>query len=259
MIYKEVKPSKKLSSLIQSYWFFKASLTEYAESFEHTVMADGCTSLVLVLPSQYSEPVQIFSGPTTKNDVVQVIPGVTYLGIRFNPSAVHAIFGIEGIQLRDSKLLATDYLKSLDTSSLLNDNEADTLFMDLNKILESFLEKIELNKNSIILETAQIILKAHGKVRISDITNSSRMSTRHLQKEFKRLSGLTLKEFSRIRRIRTSVIQIMLREQDKKDVIYNSGFYDLPHFNNEFLLIVENTPTAFKKYIDTIKHIDVNP
>ena len=76
-----------------------------------------------------------------------------------------------------------------------------------------------------------------------------------MQRRFKEETGLTIKEFIRIRRIRSSLIQLMLKGEDYQDVIYESGYFDQAHFIREFKLFLKETPSNYKK---TLKESDDN-
>lgn len=258
MIYQESKPTKKLQPYIHSYWEFEVDPDQYKKPFQHTILADGCISLVFItIPNQpLFDPMLV--GPTIRNLEVKVFPGATYRGARFIPPSPCGFFGITGLELRDKKISAAPYIKRLNIQPILDASHKDGLFFErIDKVFEEYINAKSIEQNHSVFKTVQKIMKTDGNIRISEIVDSSPMSERHLQRQFKKLVGLTPKEFARIRRIRATVIQTMLEEQNPSEAIYKSGYFDRPHYNHEFSLIVGKNPSSFKKYIDQIKHIDV--
>lgn len=258
MIYREVQAAEGLSHLIASYWKFEVDANHQKNPIKHTILVDGCISLVFVFDPRQPHSAQVFSGASTENHEVEVYPGGIYVGIRFIPSVAYSLFGITGLEIRNTRTWATPYLKNIDFDDALQciTNNKDP-FDQFNTILSNYILENPPQPNPFVLEAVHDIINAKGNIRIEDIIKKSPASERHLQRKFKELVGLTLKEFARVRRLRASVIEIILKRKDSGKVIFESGYFDQAHFNNDFSMIVGSNPTEFNSYIRQIEHINV--
>ncbi len=257
MIYQEIQPAEALKNYIHSYWRFEVDAEFYKEPFMHSIMADGCTSLAFIKIPGVPVVVKSLTGPTVSNIEVQVYPGMVAVGVRFLPPAQFYLLGIEGAELRDKDLKAESFSARLDLDEHLVHLSDKKIFSLFDMSLKEYLEKTDLEENFSVNNAVSFIIKEHGKVKVSDVVKQSAMSERHLQREFKRLVGLTLKEFARVRRIRSTTIEMLTSGEKTSAIIDKAGYFDRSHFNSEFSLIVGNNPSGFKKYIDQINHIDL--
>lgn len=255
MIYKETKPDKSLRTFIHSYWKFEIHPSVHKKPFQHSALVDGCASLVFShIPGQPAiEP--LFWGPATQNCEVEVHPGAVYAGVRFMPSQTAALFGKSGIELRDQAFPAGDCLKNLNVQPIWKTlKEKEDVFIEFDKVFNHFISNTSVKQNYAVLNAVQRIMDCDGNTSLGELTEASPMSKRHLQRQFKKWVGLTIKEFCRVRRIRSTVIQMMISGQRKPGFIHSNGFYDRAHFNHEFSLIIRQTPSQYQAYIDEIVH-----
>lgn len=259
MIYKEIEPSQDLCSFVASYWSFKVEDYKKKEAIEHTILVDGCISLVFVSDPRHSEIAQVFAGPSIRNQEAEVYPGGLYTGIRFIPSMPYCLFGVSGLEIRNSKTWAIPFLRNIDFSEVLEciSMKKDP-FKKFDAILKKYINKYSPKPDSAVLKAVNDIIAKNGNIRIKDVVKNSPASERHLQRKFKKLTGLTLKEFARIRRLRASVIDMILRHKESGKAALDSGYFDQAHFNNDFSMIVGSNPSEFNAYIKHIEHINVD-
>lgn len=134
-----------------------------------------------------------------------------------------------------------------------------------------FEEHINLNSPSILEDTLQVaekhflnfhqkhpiqnvieqvtleILSQKGDCKISDILKDYHYSERWIQVQFKKATGLTLKQFSKIIQFRDSVDKVTYDSSlDSLTAIgYESGFNDQSHFIKSFRYFSGTTPSRF--------------
>ncbi|MEM1137796.1 MAG: DUF6597 domain-containing transcriptional factor [Bacteroidota bacterium] len=88
--YQEFKPSKKLGTLIDAYWFY----SDFSGTKNNKVLPDGCADLIFnlgVATSKISEETAIVSGMMTRYSVSTFKKGTSLLGIRFKPGQLSVI------------------------------------------------------------------------------------------------------------------------------------------------------------------------
>ncbi|MCQ0113061.1 helix-turn-helix domain-containing protein [Zhouia amylolytica] len=107
-------------------------------------------------------------------------------------------------------------------------------------------EKSNVKQNTIELICRKIIIH-HGNCKISGILKDSPYSERWIQSRFKKATGLTLKQFSKIIQFRSSVDEIAFNEKNDSltSVGYKSGYNDQSHFINNFYQFSKITPSKF--------------
>lgn len=87
-----------------------------------------------------------------------------------------------------------------------------------------------------------------GCLRIGELAQELQCSTRHLEKQFKQLIGLTPKELSRILRIRGVVdtLQETGAIHSLAQLATEYGFYDQAHFIRVFKQMIDQPPGQFR-------------
>lgn len=90
------------------------------------------------------------------------------------------------------------------------------------------------------------IARQHGVLSIAALSDSIGISQKHLIAQFKRLVGVTPKQFARMYRL-----QQVLRSIDPAhlttwtQVAHQYGYYDQPHFNKDFEAFTGHSPTDY--------------
>ncbi|WP_276483797.1 helix-turn-helix transcriptional regulator [Paraflavitalea pollutisoli] len=98
----------------------------------------------------------------------------------------------------------------------------------------------------LILESIRRIQAKQGQVKIRELAGSLYISQDAFEKRFRRLAGVTPKQFAFITKMRAIVLRA--QQQDSlADMAFDAGYYDLPHFNKDFKLFTGQTPTAFQQ------------
>lgn len=264
LLYQEIAPDKRLANYILSYWKFEyhpnTSDGKPPETLDHTVLPDGCVSLVFHYNQHVKQRFSVLFGPRMQNYNTQVFPGSVFVGVRFFPGVVDALFGISGAALRNQSIDAGMICSNLNLGKLL---ESICKNFDQYELFDEellpFITKFAGKPDERIIRAVSLIVAANGNIKMADIAGKVHLSERQLQRIFREKVGLTPKEFARIRRIRTSLIKMVLENRDLQEVIHNAGYFDQAHFIRDFGAIAGTNPTLFKKYISQIDHRNISP
>lgn len=120
---------------------------------------------------------------------------------------------------------------------------------DTIRLTENFFLKFEKNNHqkNIIEELCQRILSNNGNSKITDILANYPYSERWIQSKFKKSTGLTLKQFSKIIQFRNSVDEIAFNKKGNSltSIGYKSGYNDQSHFVKNFNQFSKITPSKF--------------
>lgn len=252
MFYQEYLPCEALRNVVACYWKFVAP-EHIREPFQHTAPPDGCVSLFLhrnvALQIQYLA----LASPSVEVLKTTVLPGSVYLGVRFLPGAFGCFFDIDLEMLRNQ-----GQAFSLDTpfTALLPSLNAD--FNDFDQLDAILLQLKQSESDTEVQKAVQLILDSQGQCKIKDIVSQAFVSERPLQKRFRRAVGLSMKEFARVRRMRTAIVQMVLHQQRSLDVSHEGGYYDQAHFLRDFQAFAQMKPSELQDYLRRIAHGDIH-
>jgi AraC-like DNA-binding protein len=106
-----------------------------------------------------------------------------------------------------------------------------------------------------VAATIRIINRQQGEIKIEDLARMLGISTRQLQRRFRRSAGLSPKQFARIRRVRAAATPLVKGESvNWAERALESGFSDQSHLSNEFTAITKRSPSSFARKIRKITH-----
>lgn len=115
-------------------------------------------------------------------------------------------------------------------------------------LIEDFLlERVgEKNADNMVLAAIKKIQNAGGQLRIRELAASLHVSQDVFEKRFRRVAGLSAKQFSYIVKMK-SVVERGRSGQTLAQLALDAGYFDQPHFNKDFKLFTGLTPTEFFK------------
>ena len=255
ILYREVKPVPDLEPWIYCYWQFEYRPGKPGAPLAHSVLPDGCVSLVFYYQADSNTRLHLLSGPRTQNLDTPVPPNSLYLGVRFFPWAFQPLFGFSPLEFKNQSLFEPSLTDSFEVSPVIKALQLGfNDFTSLNQAFTSAISDLHPTPDEKIRQAIQIILSTQGAVKVKDLAGQVLLSERQLQRRFKFQVGLTPKEFIRVRRVRQSIIQILLHEEDFQEVLLDTGYFDHSHFVHDFSQVVGTTPSLYAKYVARIRH-----
>ncbi|MBA3600690.1 MAG: helix-turn-helix domain-containing protein, partial [Acidobacteria bacterium] len=115
-------------------------------------------------------------------------------------------------------------------------------FEEAIKIYEAQIKSLEITRaetDDKIAEAVKIVEASQGKVKISEIAKAVHLSTRQLERRFKKSAGLSPKQFARARRIRATAVSIVEEwEMNWASRAAEMGFTDQAHLTHEFSMLM---------------------
>ena len=257
--YHEHPPAPPVAASVLSYWAFEASGTA-PEPTEHTVWPDGCTSLaVAIVPG--ARPQLLCIGATADARRLPVTPGARYVGVRFWPDTGAACTGYPASLLRDALLpVPTDFVASW---SVLAESVATVPHVrDAWPLLDAWTATLSprIAPDALVRQCIHAVAAAAGDVRVAALAASLGPSARTLQRRFAAATGLTVKEYARIRRLRTA-LEARLKNADGAWSVLAAelGYADQSHLVREFSALCGQAPRAADAHLARIAHHDARP
>ncbi len=249
--YEETPPSPALAPFVQALWAFRVP-TDAAPVLHH-VPPDGCVSLVVA-----RSPDGLFArlcGPRLTSLPVHVFPGDVYHGVRLRPEAAGALTGIAPRAWVDRTAPLGDVRPDLVPSGIDVDAAAEALVGWLGAAAER-----APRPDPLVARAVAAIREAEGDVRVEAIARHVGLSVRALQRRFAAATGLTPKQFARVRRFREAVGNTLQpAPQPWGRVAAEQGYADQAHLSREFAALAGASPTEFQVRTDGIDHAGVAP
>lgn len=259
--YTEYDVRPRLADFVLCGWSFTAD-EHFEGTYIHHVLPDGCMSLVYRAESESNPGYLIVTGPRIKELRVEIHAGDQYWGIKFRPDVGGTIMDIQPSELREQSIplvMLASHLAQQLCEQLAMCRESTTAIDVLGAFVETRLglcAPIDDAVRKCILE----IDRNNGEVRIGRIADVLGISHRQLQRRFRTRTGLTPKEYSRIRRLRIALANtIENRPKGWSKVAANAGYADQSHLSRETTALTGLTPESFKARIQPILHRNVEP
>lgn len=227
--YVEHAPAPRLSRHIECFWTVRAIEDEPS----HAVMPDGCADIIF---TQGAAPADLrLVGPMTSVRHFAIPRGQTLFGARFRPAMWGAFLKAPWPDLTDgwAALEARPLLHRLEDSLSLQEKIAAT---------ETWLGTPR--ECTLVQCMAEYACARQGRVRVDELGLAAGLSPRQLRRLFLAEIGLTPKQLCRILRFRFSLQQLSQRT-DCAQVALQCGYYDQPHFINEFRSFSGYTPLEY--------------
>lgn len=264
IVYSERAPWPKLSSWVQSLWTFDAQKLDTA-SYEHYIPPDGCISLVCqASPSSSStSSMLILVGPRWQPHVVMIEQGDVYLGLRFWPYAARCVAGSALDRMvghvRPLRTFPSEIASVLEPLEAMTADDHDAWQDQIQSALsQSFLTLNEVDP--LVRSAVHRIIESQGQLRMRDLAQQLQISLRHLQRQFVQETGLTPKQFARIRRFRAAAAEL-LRESPRPwcHVAVDAGYADQAHLTREFTQLIGLSAKELETKYQAIFHDSVLP
>lgn len=251
LFYGEFDPAPELRPLVASYWIFRVT-GPLPPGFEHTVPPDGAVSIAFIPAGRL-----MAVGPRTEPMRPPVREGDAIYGVRFWPGAAAAVLRTDVSRLTNSALpleaLVPGELPAR-LRAVLSGRPADD---DAVRLLDAALAPIQACCESLdtaVMRAAFAILQARGQLAVSELGRGAGLSERHLRRRFIQAVGLSPKEFARVRRLRSSLLDALETGQRWVELAAACGYADQAHLVKEYKLLSGLAPEAFLAHLARIRH-----
>jgi len=230
--YKKVKPYRKLEPFIHFYWELKGK--EQERQWER-VFPDGCAGIVMNLGDTCLTDNGSFSMEFGKTYVVGAMTS-------FKDSFIDTDTHLVGVCLKPAAF--ANFYSYAPQNELTNDTvelEKSNSF-NVDKTLDNpfryfdhfFSERIK-SKNNQLQSVINDIHLTNGQISIYELSKRNFTTVRQLERNFKKLVGLSPKEYSNIIRFQHALGLIKNPDRNRSllEIAFECGYYDHSHLTNE--------------------------
>lgn len=254
--YTEHQPSRQAETLVLSYWSFQSDAS-LPPGERYTVFPDGCASIALVWPS-----VLALVGPRVRPLYPPVSRGSRIWGIRLWPDAIEPVLGVPGESIRDhfGALPGPAAFRFAGLPAALpSSDDVDVVFPALDAWVVAALHDVP-DPDSRVRAAIREIVRRRGEGSLHEVARTAAIGLRHLQRLFPRTTGLTLREFARVRRLREALaLRLSAAEPYWSHIAAQTGFVDHAHLAHEFVALAGVAPSVAAVQLRTTSHHRVRP
>jgi AraC-like DNA-binding protein len=245
--YREIKPHPRLEPFVKCFWYMERDYS--VPGAEEVVWPDGKTELLCLTGTASYEnagtvlPRSFLIGPLTR-PLPLTAPGVVRLvGVRFLPWGFWPFSRKPVSALRDQVVPHVSGVGELPADDL---SEAAA---QLEGALLRRLDEEGVANHPLVAPLAQAIVEAEGALSAIDLERRAGVTTRHLERLFSEVVGLTPKKLSVILRFdKARRVLFWNPRADLTDVAHDLGYYDHSHFIRDFRALFGMTPSEFKEW-----------
>jgi AraC-like DNA-binding protein len=198
-----------------------------------------------------------FNGLNLESITAPVFPTDIYWGMRISPAACANVLQTNPANFRTIRMVEAEKFPYL-TGGLLGKLNACENFDEAVAILEGRLAELGFGQNFYdekIAQALKIIEETSGEIKIAELAERLNLSMRQLERRFKKVSGLSPKQFARTRRIRAAAVDLVENnDMNWANRAAEMGFADQSHLTHEFVSVTRRSPNSFAKKVSQIKH-----
>lgn len=253
--YYEIRPLQNIAHLALCFFEF-AIESDLSAPIPHEVFPDGCISLLYRRNQRLGVNLLLLKGLSFEPFYTQVFDDDIHWGVKFLPSAAERILQCDPKQIPTQPIFDTQLLPHL-TNNLLNKLNQCKDFTDAQNVFSEMLINLKIGESEIDAKVTQAIkqiLETKGEMKISEIAKSVNLSPRQLERLFRKSSGITPKQFSRVCRFRATAVNMLENEMNWANRAAEMGFTDQPHLIREFSSLTKRSPKSFEKKIKKIEY-----
>lgn len=250
-VFEFLPPPLGLQRFVKYIWTLEGKASSHTPYY-HKALVDGCSQLLFAYQGGFT-PLnsQDHQGPLLKSCLVaQSTTSQTYqltedfkvFGVCLYPFTVPYTSGVDGRdfigRLYASYEMPGKLMSDVDMNIARLDHHDDRL-----GLLTDLFQPYQRQPEPRVLTVIRQMFHAQGPESITRVLRTSGMSSRHLQRQFKRYTGYTPKQLVRILRM-----QLTLSEQPDQplsDIAAQTDYYDQSHLSNEFKSLAGTTPRAY--------------
>ena len=211
------------------------------------VLPDGCVDIIVAFTGEDGDASAV--GTMTRPLVLSEAGPDVHIGVRFRPGHAYAALQIPADELTDDQA-AYDLLTRDAEAELASIRSQQTNGARLQAMIE-FVRRRLAGAPDVPLgvrRAVQLIALDQGNLRVRDLTTIVGITRQQLARQFAIHVGVPPKTFARVLRARAALARADAaraahpRNIDWSAIAYDLGYYDQPHFIDDFKAITGTTP-----------------
>lgn len=251
-----LSPSKKLRPFVR-----RILLTEGGESTKEIVPI-GPTGFGYLTYSRYP-PIIHYSKRKIKTDkqlfmvnqldneqpYFEIKGRFFHIGLELLPTTPYYLFGVTGKAITDDFIMMEEHFPEISEPFLRQVDGIENAEIIAKNLEQLIAGQIPFDNHLPYLDKSlEIIYQNGGNVDMTTILNEIDVSERHFRRQFKKIIGISPKQYCKVIQF-NAVFEAIQNGQEKKlyDMALKHGYYDHAHFINDFKSVLGQSPQQFLK------------
>lgn len=247
--YAEYGPPPGLAASVVCAWTRRMSGA--VDVAVHRVLPDGCSDLLFVFGRADRDREILRAsivGPMTRPIMVQGPHPRLYIGVRLAPGFAQAAFRVPASALTDQRvdyeLVDRQSAAHVDALSGASDAECVATAFEIVRRRLARGSAVSISVRAAVRR----IIQTDGNLKVATLAAEIGVTRQQLARQFAAHVGLTPKQFSRVMRARAALARAAAARQahprnvDWGAIAYELGYYDQPHFIDDFKELTGQTP-----------------
>jgi AraC-like DNA-binding protein len=243
--YHEYLPSPALSPYVACYWTLDYTAASLQQPL-HRILPDGCVDIIFNLKVRDASTSGFITGLMSSYEAMRLMQDQSLFGIRFFAESVRPFIHYPASEFREGPVFLEEAW-GLDVNQL---NEEMVTAMDSAHrmdLVERFLIGI-LGQNNVCSEPLlehgmQYLYAAKGRITVRALAEKLNYSERTIRRAFQKELGVSPKEMSEIIRFQNLLQELHQANRNRfPDIAAQYGYYDQPHFINNFRRLYGMSP-----------------
>lgn len=243
--YVYIQPHLVLRNFISNYTITFPSKGMVADNY--AVVPHGSATLVLSCTDSHIHG-NLFGHITKPSYVGKSVNKFSLLFIvEFQPAGYYAFSGMPQIEITDCVINFEDVNPSMNrlmANELETSLSIDNLITKIDRLFLAHLKGTFCRQE--FSQANNLIINSGGTLSVKELSHNVFYSERHLGRLFDEYMGVGIKSFSRLVRINKSIRLLQRHNYGLTQVFMETGFYDMPHFINDFKAICGITPQEYR-------------
>jgi len=254
MVFRKSEPGEALKPYVREFWVFENPDPTIQRQ---KIIPDGFCEIIF----HYGDPYRLklsgrwktqarwlLAGQISRHFFLENTGVAGMIGVNLRPTAPYQLFGLQMVKLTDRVVDLEPVLGRVDMemSKIFNSDMSPGKRM---KLVERWLERMirpdHDRRSARVTEVVETIFRHKGLNDIESFSKKMSVSSRHLERDFKNVVGLTSKFFCRI--IRFNHIFEVMKTGDARwiDIALRAGYFDQSHFIKNFKEFTGENPSQY--------------
>lgn len=248
--YAEHAPPPDLAAHVDCFWTGVWARSAEAVSAVRRVLPDGCVDIIVAFSGDDGDASAV--GTMTRPLILSEPGPEVHIGVRFRPGHAYAALRIPAEELTDGQapydVLTHDASAEVAAIGALRTNGARLeAMMRLVRRRLAGTPDVPLS----VARAVHLIAADWGNLRVRDLASTIGITRQQLARQFAVHVGISPKTFARVMRARAALARADAaraahpRNVDWSAIAYDLGYYDQPHFIDDFKTITGTTPSRW--------------
>jgi len=228
LIYKSIKPNKKLSDFVDSFWCMQ---NKSDQTLETIGLPDGRIDLSLIKTAETSFQIRLLGLGTQQYEKGEIPASSQTFVISFKLLAAEYVFHESIVEILNSGKLLENHFWDFNENDL---DDFELFYEKASSKIESLLVKEIDNRKQKLF---RLIYETNGNLTVKELSEQSNWNSRQINRYFNQYFGISLKAYCSILRFRASLEHIA-----KGKLFPEENFTDQTHFIKEIKKISGSLP-----------------